>query len=52
MRTSNHLNGERQPLLAPALIRPVPSATRSPPDGGVEAWLTVLAGFFIFVNSW
>ncbi|KAI1406990.1 major facilitator superfamily domain-containing protein [Hypoxylon sp. FL1857] len=23
-----------------------------PPNGGVEAWLFVLAGFFIFMNSW
>lgn len=23
-----------------------------PPNGGLEAWLFVLAGFFIFINSW
>ncbi len=23
-----------------------------PPNGGLAAWLCVLAGFFVFVNSW
>ncbi|RYP00178.1 hypothetical protein DL765_010910 [Monosporascus sp. GIB2] len=46
-----NLDGERQPLLAPAVARPRPSAAKPPPDGGLEAWLTVLAGFFIFANS-
>ncbi|KAI1162673.1 MFS general substrate transporter [Nemania serpens] len=50
----NGSNRERQPLLQTAIAR-LPgsdSASEAPPDGGVEAWLIVLAGFFIFVNSW
>ncbi|KAI8949872.1 major facilitator superfamily domain-containing protein [Xylaria longipes] len=39
-------DGERQPLLARTASQP------SPPDGGAEGWIVVLAGFFIFVNSW
>jgi hypothetical protein len=23
-----------------------------PPNGGLEAWLLVLAGFLVFVNTW
>jgi hypothetical protein len=23
-----------------------------PPNGGLEAWLLVLAGFFVFINTW
>ncbi|KAI0444483.1 major facilitator superfamily domain-containing protein [Xylaria telfairii] len=38
--------GERQPLLARTASQP------SPPDGGFDGWIVVLAGFFIFVNSW
>lgn len=50
MRTSGYINGEeRQPLLAQ---RPSAAKPATPPNGGLEAWLTVLAGFFIFVNSW
>ena len=26
--------------------------SHQPPDGGLEAWLTVLAGFFIYFNTW
>ncbi|KAI1339734.1 MFS general substrate transporter [Xylariaceae sp. FL0016] len=40
-------DGEQQPLLPTQ-----PSSTATPPDGGLEAWLIVLAGFLIFVNSW
>jgi hypothetical protein len=47
--TRRYLDGERQPLLASSA--PISTAT-PPPDGGIEAWLVVLAGFFIFVNSW
>lgn len=25
---------------------------QEPPNGGLQAWLTVLAAFFIFVNTW
>ncbi|KAI1871147.1 hypothetical protein JX265_006187 [Neoarthrinium moseri] len=38
---------ERQPLLGQNTYKP-----EAPPDGGLEAWLVVLAGFFIFMNSW
>ncbi|ORY63300.1 major facilitator superfamily domain-containing protein [Pseudomassariella vexata] len=44
-------HGERQPLLAPA-SNGAWSAASKPPNGGSEAWLFVLAGFFVFVNSW
>lgn len=27
-------------------------APPSPPDGGLDAWLCVLGGFFIFTNTW
>jgi hypothetical protein len=30
----------------------LPLAPVPPPNGGLEAWLVVLAGFFIFMNSW
>ncbi|KAJ5087788.1 major facilitator superfamily domain-containing protein [Penicillium angulare] len=49
--TPNSLNGERQPLLIPTGVVPNSDASE-PPNGGVGAWLIVLAGFFIFVNSW
>ena len=29
----------------------VPEAPQ-PPNGGLEAWLRVLAGFFVFFNTW
>ncbi|KAH6652466.1 major facilitator superfamily domain-containing protein [Truncatella angustata] len=45
------MSAERQPLLAPANGQSPPTA-KPAPDGGLEAWLIVLAGFFIFVNSW
>ncbi|KAF2973126.1 hypothetical protein GQX73_g456 [Xylaria multiplex] len=44
-------SGERQPLLTPTNDRPSPTAVK-PSDGGAQAWLFVLAGFFVFVNSW
>ncbi|KAI1175666.1 MFS general substrate transporter [Nemania sp. FL0916] len=39
-------DGERQPLIART------ASQTSPPNGGFEGWIVVLAGFFIFVNSW
>ncbi|KAK7991351.1 hypothetical protein PG988_000145 [Apiospora saccharicola] len=42
---------ERQPLLAPA-NGDSPQDAKGPPNGGLDAWLIVLAGFLIFVNSW
>lgn len=34
---------------APAQLRPGPGP---PPDGGLTAWLQVLAGYFLFFNTW
>ncbi|KAF2181512.1 MFS monocarboxylate transporter [Zopfia rhizophila CBS 207.26] len=36
----------------PAAPVPATTAPIQPPNGGIEAWLFVLAGFFIFMNSW
>lgn len=40
-----------QPIPVAAAVQLVPASVR-PPNGGLEAWLFVLAGFFIFANSW
>ena len=38
------------PSLPPISVRP--QGPPPPPDGGLTAWLQVLAGFFIFFNTW
>jgi len=45
---------EKDNPAAPSAPSPVGLATApiQPPNGGKEAWLFVLAGFFIFINSW
>jgi hypothetical protein len=45
------LEKEDKAVPTPAATQGTPTAIQ-PPNGGLEAWLFVLAGFFIFVNSW
>lgn len=42
---SNEHNEHQPPAEASPERQPVP-------DGGLEGWLSVLAGFCVFVNSW
>ena len=49
--TPGELEKESQPAPAPAAAQSAPAPIQ-PSNGGIEAWLFVLAGFFIFVNSW
>ncbi|KAI8625472.1 major facilitator superfamily domain-containing protein [Xylariaceae sp. FL1651] len=52
LRTEREVRDEeRQPLLPPSTAQ-ASTEPKTPPNGGLEAWLTVLAGFFIFMNSW
>ncbi|KAF4628518.1 hypothetical protein G7Y89_g9635 [Cudoniella acicularis] len=44
------LGKETQPAPTPTAAQSAPAPIQ-PPNGGIEAWLFVLAGFFIFVNS-
>lgn len=49
--TPGELKKESQLAPAPAAAQSAPAPIH-PSNGGLEAWLFVLAGFFIFVNSW
>lgn len=43
------INEHNEHLQPPAEASP---ERQSMPDGGLEGWLSVLAGFCVFVNSW
>lgn len=43
-------NEETRPSSSP--VRPLPTPSTPPPNGGVVAWLQVLGAAFLFFNSW